>query len=128
MLPWALRVMCSYTVINVYSHTRSAGEMPRAIVETRAWLIYQRIRDGLPIGKLVAETPWVIHAHDRTGRRLLHVAAELQRPEAVFALTNAGASVLDIDFHGNPPSIQNAPHFVRAAAVPPVGFAACSYL
>lgn len=102
--------------------------MVRAVVETRAWLVYQRIRDGLPIGELVAATPWVIYAHDRRGRRLLHVAAELQRPEAVFALTNAGASVLDTDFYGNPPILHTAPAFVRDAAVPPAGFDACSYL
>ena len=49
--------------------------MERAVVRARAWLVYQRIREGLPIGELVAATPWVVYAHDRRGRRLLHVAA-----------------------------------------------------
>ena len=102
--------------------------MERAVVRARAWLVYQRIREGLPIGELVAATPWVVYAHDRCGRRLLHVAADLQRPEAVYALTLAGASVLDTDFAGNPPFLPTAPAFIRAAAVPPPSFVACSYM
>jgi len=98
------------------------------VVRSRAWLIYQRILDGLPVGELVAETPWVVHAHDWHGRRLLHVAVELLRPEAVFALTLAGASVMDTDFRGNPPNLAAAPLFVREAVVPPPGFTACSYM
>jgi len=102
--------------------------MERAVVRARAWLVYQRIWEGLPIGDLVAATPWVVYAHDRRGRRLLHVAADLQRPEAVYALTLAGASVLDTDFAGNPPFLSTAPAFIRAAAVPPPSFVACSYV
>lgn len=102
--------------------------MERPVVRARAWLIYRRIRAGLPIGALVAATPWVVYAHDRTGRRLLHVAADLQRPEAVYALTLAGASVLDTDFAGNPPFLSTAPVFIREAAVPPPSFVACSYM
>ena len=64
----------------------------------------------------------------KTAEAKAAMAADLQRPEAVYALTLAGASVLDTDFAGNPPFLSTAPVFIREAAVPPPSFVACSYM
>ena len=93
--------------------------MERPWIRDRAWIVYQRLCQGLPIGAYVAETPWLIYVRDPKGRTLLHVAAKMMRPEAVYALTNAGASILDTDHAGNTPLDQTSAMFIHSSIIPP---------